>query len=225
MKRKGFTLIELLVVVAIIAVLISILLPALGRARDQAKAMVCMSNLHNFGQGLHMYGFEYNDWLPKYDSTLSVVYWGWNDGLATGYVPDIKLRRQWISFGLLYKLKYLKVDFRKGYYCPINPCYFKENGPENPDLMSDNCSKQTNYWYVGGLYTVSVFDNRSKLTDNGGRTIMTDAGLLFNGIHGDKMGNVLYLGGDVASKRSPECLNTVAWTDWFWQLLDRQAKD
>ena len=56
---SGFTLIELLVVVAIIALLISILLPALGRAREAANAVKCGANLHSVGQGMAIYTAEY----------------------------------------------------------------------------------------------------------------------------------------------------------------------
>ncbi len=59
-----FTLIELLVVVAIIAVLIAILLPALGRAREGAKIAVCCSKLRQIGSAYQMYHSDYNDRGP-----------------------------------------------------------------------------------------------------------------------------------------------------------------
>lgn len=62
-RVHAFTLIELLVVVAIIAMLISILLPSLAAAREQAKAAVCLSRLRNLGQAGQSYQTEYNGYI------------------------------------------------------------------------------------------------------------------------------------------------------------------
>ena len=62
-RQVGFTLIELLVVVSIIALLVSILLPALGRAREQTKSVICRSNIRALGQIVVMYASE-NDYYP-----------------------------------------------------------------------------------------------------------------------------------------------------------------
>jgi len=65
-RKKGFTLIELLVVIAIIAILASIIMPALGRAREAARRAVCMANLHNIGLMLLMYANDHDQQLPWY---------------------------------------------------------------------------------------------------------------------------------------------------------------
>jgi prepilin-type N-terminal cleavage/methylation domain-containing protein len=63
MRKKAFTLVELLVVIAIIALLVAILLPSLGRAREMARQTACMSNLRGIGSGLALYEHD-NKFTP-----------------------------------------------------------------------------------------------------------------------------------------------------------------
>jgi prepilin-type N-terminal cleavage/methylation domain-containing protein len=85
MKRRAFTLIELLVVVAIIAILISLLLPALHQARGQAKRAVCASNLRQIGGGIYNYWTEWNGRVPYVESPMT------NGGYGHANTPDADL--------------------------------------------------------------------------------------------------------------------------------------
>ena len=64
-KNNCFTLIELLVVIAIIVILAGMLLPALSKSRERAKAIACTSNMKQVFNGLSMYVNDYNGWLPR----------------------------------------------------------------------------------------------------------------------------------------------------------------
>lgn len=89
MKNKAFTLIELLIVIAIIAILASMLLPALGRAREQAKKISCSGNLKQIGSGILMYASDEKGMLPPHGE----VFPGnnvWQEYVAQNYLGVLK---------------------------------------------------------------------------------------------------------------------------------------
>lgn len=72
-KRKSFTLVECLVVIAIIALLASILLPSLQKAKEKGVSMKCTSNLRQYGLAFRMYATDYNDWAVP--AIVTGSYW------------------------------------------------------------------------------------------------------------------------------------------------------
>jgi prepilin-type N-terminal cleavage/methylation domain-containing protein len=114
-RSSAFTLVELLVVIGIIAVLISILLPALGRVRDQANRIKCASNLRQLAMGVHLYATENKGFLPyPSDDTNNQVWrapgWLYNDLLGP------PLRQSQVQQGSIWP--YLKTEGI--YHCPAD---------------------------------------------------------------------------------------------------------
>jgi prepilin-type N-terminal cleavage/methylation domain-containing protein/prepilin-type processing-associated H-X9-DG protein len=147
LKRKtGFTLIELLVVVAIIAVLVAILLPALGNARDQARTNQCSSNLRQVGTFWMMYWNENRDYIPPMQA-----WWNWGGTYGPNPSDLWNLGGQW-----------LRPEQR--------PMYFRSNQDyawiNNPQLLicpNDNKNQiawnitDPAWWHVGTSYANNPF--------------------------------------------------------------------
>jgi prepilin-type N-terminal cleavage/methylation domain-containing protein/prepilin-type processing-associated H-X9-DG protein len=86
--KKAFTLVEILVVIGIIAILIGLLLPALAKAREQAKTTQCLSNLRQLGEAAYAYAAENHGSLPPALDTISLC-WDFDDSDPHHIVPGV----------------------------------------------------------------------------------------------------------------------------------------
>lgn len=121
--RPAFTLIELLVVVAIIALLISILLPSLDGARRQARSIIDLNNLRTQGNVAHFYGEDNRGWYCRGIAGFnSMMEWGHYCSIALKYYdPDLKfLPSEWRGGGANVPLRDLLRKVKQ-FQCPDHP--------------------------------------------------------------------------------------------------------
>lgn len=136
--RKGFTLIELLVVISIIALLVAILLPALNKARDQAKAAVCLVHVKQLSIAWHMYAYANEGRLMNSEFSATGTKENWclgpqnENGVSTlGMNCTLEDRKRGIRAGALYKY----LDTTEIYHCPSDQRMTK-NPPETAAYVS-----------------------------------------------------------------------------------------
>jgi len=151
--RRAFTLIELLVVIAIIAIIIAILLPSLGSARAQSRALVCGSKVHQLGEATAMYLADFKNCLPQViaplpqggEAVVGALFGGKKGMLPVSGIDTIGAQRRPLN-------GYLDV--------PQNPTD-AETSPQELDAFRSPCDKgarQTNIPVAGFEQVESMYD-------------------------------------------------------------------
>jgi len=112
-SKKGFTLIELLVVIAIIALLLSIITPALKSAKEQGRKAVCASHIRSLLTGIYVYAARFDDNIP---TTIEGNNASWNFICWQTFFPLEDPQPCWIGLGRLYGTGV--IDDPDIFYCP-----------------------------------------------------------------------------------------------------------
>jgi prepilin-type N-terminal cleavage/methylation domain-containing protein len=171
--RHAFTLVELLVVIGIIAVLVGLLIPALGKARESAQRINCASQLRQIGQWAGMYAGQFRNFMP--------VGWYVGDSYSPGtstiwYMDKSAQINGPVGLGYLFSSGIIKsntgaLSSRKVWYCPSMPgeWRFSLDKPTNRWIDMPMTNEDAAAWPFGNQQSLKMgYSSRSALTSKAG---------------------------------------------------------
>lgn len=248
-RTRGFTLVELLVVIGVIALLISILLPALTKARAAAQRTACLSNLRQVHLAFVFYAQAFNDQVPigcrnspnklggivtQFDS---MIYSGDTTGKTSG---------QYVLFGYLYPANLMRAP--NIFYCPSQTdpkTSFNTSANPWPPGPAKNTNVSTGYgarpdfpipddpstWNSQTLPRLQNFKNEAIFSDlvNTSAAVLTSHQIGVNVLYGDgsaiwlPLGTISYDLNQCPSIVIPSSTAITTAQSWIWKEFDAKA--